>query len=397
MARARAVGVILGLAVWAAAIAAPAAAMAGSISGTVTDSVSHVPIGGIQVCSHVTPFAFEDSCVETNAGGAYTLDGLPAGSYYIHFSASLHNLNYVNEFYDDEESFPGDLVTIGATEARTGVDTELHEGGTIAGTVTDAVSHDPVANFPVCAFAQTATGEVGRCVRADASGEYAIKGLPTEEYEVEFVGEGEFNYRTQYWEDSETYGDFEPVSVTVGATTPGIDAELNRGAEISGRLTEAGTHAALANVAVSLLEPVTEKVLTRVHTDSSGHYAFRGRPAGTYVVAFSRPEFPFDGDGFSTQFYKGASSFAAATSLTVAPPEVLTGIDGEVVNEFPPVEPPPIQETTQPPLPPIVKRPPPRRCRKGFHRRKVKGKTRCVKIHKRKRHKGASRRALASG
>jgi hypothetical protein len=392
VAKARAMRLVLGLAVCAATVAAaPAAALAGSISGTVTDTASDAPIAGIQVCSHVSPFSFEDSCAETSAAGTYTLAGLPAGSYSVHFSGDLHNLDYVNQYFAGKESFPGDLVTIGATEARTGVDAELHAGGLIAGTVTDAVSHGPVAVFPVCAFAPTASGEVGRCARTDASGEYAIKGLPAEEYKVEFLGEGEFNYRTQYWEDSEDYWQFVPVTVTLGATQSGIDAALNRGAEISGTVTEAGTHNPLAGILVSLLSPATEETVRSVDTDAAGHYAFRGRPAGTYVVAFSRPQNAFDGDGFSTQYYRGATSFAAATPLSVTPPNVLTGIDGEVVNEFPPLPPlPPLppQASADPlatSLPGPARAKPPLRCKKGFHKKKVKGKARCVKTRKGKR------------
>jgi carboxypeptidase family protein len=378
----RVVWLVLGLAIAGATSAlTPAAAMAGSISGSVTDSVSHSGIAGIQVCDRIEPFTIEETCTETDGAGSYTLGSLPAGSYYIHFSADAKNLNYVNQFYDGKESFPGDLVTIGAAEAKTGIDAQLHAGGTIAGTVTDAVSLEPVAGFPVCAFAQTASGEVGRCARTGANGEYAIHGLPTEEYEVEFLGEGEFDYLTQYWEATEDHAEFDPVQVTIPETVSGIDAALNRGAEISGTLTEVGTHRPLPNLAVTLLKPVTEEAIRTVHTDSDGHYAFRGRPAGTYVVAFSRPESMFDGDGFSTQYYKGSTTFAGATPLTIAPPEALTGIDGEVVNESP--GPQPVQVS----IVPTSGASHPLRCRKHFHRRRVKGRVRCVRIHRHRHHR----------
>jgi Carboxypeptidase regulatory-like domain len=344
----------VGLALAVCAVVAgalPAAATASSISGHVTDGVSHLPIAGVDVCSHVSPYTFEDTCDETSASGAYLLNGLPAGSYHVHFSADRNNLDYVNEFYDDEESFPGDLIAIADGEARTETDAELHAGGVIAGTVTDAVSLLPVAGFPVCAFAQTATGEVGRCARTGSGGDYAIRGLPTEEYEVEFLGGGEFNYLTQYWEATETYGDDDPVPVTVGGTVAGIDAALNRGAVIAGTLSETGTHAPVAEVSVSLHDPISEELLEWETTDSAGHYAFRGLPAGTYVVAFSRPLYQWDGDGYSTQYYNGASAFSAATPLTVAPPEELAGIDGEVVNEFPPAPFDPYIKPEPPPVP----------------------------------------------
>jgi len=395
MARVR-VATLVMCAFGAVAAVAPSLAAAGSISGVVTDSVGHTGIPGIEVCPTVQPYTFETACAETNASGEYLLAGLAQGAYSVRFSADRHNLDYVNEYFDNKESFPGDLVSIGATEVRTGVNAELHAGGVIAGTVTDAIGKGAVANFPVCAFAQVPTGEVGRCARTDAAGDYAIKGLPEEDYEVAFEGEGDFNYLTQYWEGSETYGTFDPVHVTLGATVADIDAALHVGAEISGTLTEAGTHKPLAGVEVSLLAPVSAEVLRYVKTDAAGRYAFRGRPSGTYVVGFSHTMYgAWNADCYSAQYYQGAADFAAATPLTVVAPSIRAGVDGEVTDICPETGPKPIQVTLlpTPPQPPVLK------CRKNFRKKFVRGKRRCVKIHK-KRHHHRHRhgpRAVATG
>jgi len=251
--------------------------------------------------------------------------------------------------------------------------------GSISGTVTDAASTQPVANFLVCAFAQTAIGETGGCARTEEVGNYTIAGLADEEYEVAFEGEREFNYLTQYWDGSETYGDFDPVEVSAAAPdVSGIDAALHPGAEISGTLRETGTGRALSGVSVSLLQPVTEEVLRFTETDAAGLYAFRGRPAGSYVVGFSHTMFGAqNADCYSAQYHDGVSDFAGATPLNVAPPEVLTGIDGEVAFTCPRAQ--PIQVTLLPLPPP---REAPKRCRKGFRKKRIGGKTRCL----RKRH-----------
>lgn len=375
----------IGIAVALAAMAAPPAAVAASISGTVTSAVSHGPIAGIDVCANPNPYLFEGGCDETDASGAYAIGSLPAASYSVRFSADRHNLNYVNQLYGGKDAYPGDLVTVGETEARTGIDAELQEGGMIEGSVTHAAGL-PVAGYLVCAFAFTAGGEAGRCSRTASGGAYVIRGLPTEEYKVEFTSEDEFNYLNQYWQGSGDYFDWDPVAVTAGATTTGIDAELEPGVEISGTVREAGTGQPLERIRVTLLDSASEEPQGRfAFSDSSGRYAFRGRPGGTYVVAFSHP-FPGEvgnDDWFSSGFYEGATSFASATRLTVAPPQVLTGIDGEVVNELPPPE--TVKVFLTPVQPPIVSPGQPRRCRKGFRKRRVKGKVRCVKVHKRKR------------
>ena len=372
------------LAVCAAlAAVAPGLAAAGSISGTVVDE-AQAPIADVQVCARVEPFTVEEACDQTSAGGTYTLSGLVQGSYKVRFHEAL-NRNYVDQYYDEKGEFSAaDLVSVGGTQDVTGIDAELSPGGTISGTVTDAVSAGPVANFPVCAFATTALGEVGRCWRTDASGNYAINGLAPEDYQVEFLGEGAFNYLTQYYDEAATSGAATLVKIEgPGEVEASIDAALDVGAEISGTLTEAGSHKPLANVQVALLEPVTEKVLRSVATDVAGRYAFRGRPAGAYVIGFSHTLFGASNqDCYGAHYYKGSSTFAGATPLSVTPPQILSGVDGEVSKVCAGTEPQPIQVT-------LIERPPvvSQRCRKGFHRKWVKGKRRCVKKHRKRHHR----------
>jgi hypothetical protein len=390
MERVRATGCVVVMAICGAVLALPALAAAATISGTVT-APGGGGIGGVEVCPTPEPYNFEVPCTETNAGGGYELSALPGSAYRLRFSAARNNLNYVSQFYDGKLYYPGDLVTVGDSEARTGVDAVLQPGGSIAGRVVGANSLNPVAGFQVCAFSNSMSGEVGRCWSTDDSGNYVINGLPPAKYQVEFVGEGDFNYLTQYYDG--VTGSGVATLVTVAAANevvPAIDAALQPGAEISGTVTEVGTHQPLAKIAVSLLEPGTERVVRYVETDAAGHYAFRGRPAGSYVVAFSHTLFgSWNGDCYSAQYYKGASSFGTATPLTVAPPQVVTGIDGEVARECAEPRPTPVQVELIPTPQPLVT---PRKCRKGFHKKRVKGMVRCVRKHKKHRGQGQGRR-----
>ncbi|HEX5714374.1 MAG TPA: carboxypeptidase-like regulatory domain-containing protein [Solirubrobacterales bacterium] len=358
---------------------APALASAGAIWGTVTAENGGAPIAGVEVCPTPQPYTFEAACVETNASGAYQLNGLPEASYSLRFSGDRNNLPYVNEFYGNKESFPGDLIQLGGDVALSGIDAQLSDGSTIAGTVTDAGSAGPVANFLVCAFAPTALGEVGRCDRTEPSGSYAINGLPPEDYKVEFLSEDEFNYLPQYYDGVDTLAAATPVSIVAAKEVKaGIDAALLPGVEITGTLTEVGSGKPLAGVDVSLLKAGTEKSLGfPAKTDSAGRYAFRGRPTGTYVVGFSHTlGGSFNGDCYSAQYYKGSVSFSGATPLTVTAPSVIPGIDGQVVDICPkPPDPQPVKVTfipTDPPRPPF-------KCKKNQRKKWVKGKQRCVK------------------
>src|SRR4051794_22810963 len=59
-----------------ACFAVPGTALAGSLSGTVRDDATQVGIGGVVVCPTPQPYEFEVACVQTDASGHYTFQGL---------------------------------------------------------------------------------------------------------------------------------------------------------------------------------------------------------------------------------------------------------------------------------------------------------------------------------
>jgi Carboxypeptidase regulatory-like domain len=386
---ARASRFVLGLVVGAALLVLPAAASAASISGTVSATAGGGGIDAVEVCARPELYSFEAICSQTNGFGTYTLTGLPAGSYTVRFREP-HNRNYVDQYFDGAaELGSADPVTVTAAEARFGVDAVLQYGGTIAGTVLAAAGGAPVGSFLVCAFATTPLGEVGRCWRTDSSGHYEINGLPPEDYTVEFLSEDEFNLLSEYFAGAGSANAATPVHIGVaGEGKVGIDATLEPGVEITGTLTEARSGRPLSDADVSLLKPGTAEGLGTVHTDQAGRYAFRGRPAGSYVVALV----PF-GSGnacYPPQFYSGSADFLGATPLSVAPPQVVAGVDAQVSNLC--------SDAPQPIKVELIPTPPtaaPPKCKKNQWKRWVKGKYRCVK--KPKKHRKMHHRAKGHG
>jgi Carboxypeptidase regulatory-like domain len=383
---------VLGLIGCCAFLALPAAASAGSLSGTVTAAVGGGPVGGIEVCVTPEPYGFEVPCTETNGSGGYQLPNLRESAYRLRFSSARNNLNYVDQFYDGKLTYPGDTLFVGLNEAKT-VDAALQPGGTIAGTVADANTHAPIAGLQVCAAPTSITAGIDRCWRTDGNGSYQINGLSTAEYRVQFFGEGAFNYLTQHYDGVDGAGSATLVPIAgPNQVVSSIDAAMQPGAEISGRLTEAGSDKPLANVSVSLLYASTGEAARSVETDAAGNYAFRGRPAGNYIVGFSHTNGgPWNNDCYAAQYYKGSASLAGASPLTVAPPQVLTGIDGQVSDLCPDrvIQPIKVELIPTPPQPPVLK------CRKAQKKKWVKGRYRCVK--KPRKHRKHHRRGAGRG
>lgn len=217
--------------------AAPAFAESSGISGKVSDAVTHAPIEGIEACAFntsVTSLEEEESpgnfgCATTDSTGAYTISGLNAGGYDVIFGAPLKsNLNYVTQFYEDRSSFTeASTVTLTAGMTKENVNAELEPGAEISGTVTEAATGTPLEGILVCAVEDVGSpngSEIAACASTAAGGKYTLVGLRGGSYEIVFFG-GE-KFATQAYNDKSTPAEAEPVAVSKGGTTSGINAAL---------------------------------------------------------------------------------------------------------------------------------------------------------------------------
>jgi carboxypeptidase family protein len=203
----------------------------GEISGVVKDAGTHAPLAGAEVCASAGTEGFEGNCASTNGSGEYTIVGLPTNT----------NPAYTVEFFAPEGgnyltfSVPG--VSVTAPENTEHVNAELQAGGQITGMATDASSHARLANVRVCAN----NGESTRCTSTNATGEYSIAALSSGSYRVGFAAPQGQNYAPQT---------LAGVSVVAPSTTPSVNAAMQAGAEISGRVTDAVSMVGIAGVEV---------------------------------------------------------------------------------------------------------------------------------------------------
>lgn len=381
-------------------LVAPASALAiGSISGKVTDAGSDAGIGGIEVCSYPAG-SFEEaefeeevdfSCDLTEPDGTYAVEELDPGEYEVEFWPQEQN--YFRQYYSGKSSsFEADAVVIGSANVPN-IDAHLTQAGRIAGTVTTAAGGTPVGEVEVCAY-KAATEGFGGCTETKSDGTYAIPRLPAGGYKVEFwAGFLGQNLITQYYDHRARWSEADTVPVALGATQAGIDAELEAGAEIQGTVfSNNGAH--LPEIVVCAIEAASGQLAGCTETNFAGLYTIDGLPSGSYKVGFSIEFKEFFGeefllgenDGFLTRFYNEQSTLAAANAISLIAPNVASGINVHLLTPATPTKAPvlrpapvlaqPISKTSRPP-----------HCRKGFHGKKVKGKVRCVRVHKKRHHK----------
>lgn len=225
--------VIAALMAWMAAVpTAASAAGTGAISGTVTDALTEAGIAGVAV---VAGNEEAEEFADTDSNGEYTIPNLPEGDYEVSFLTWPHALDYVDQTYSDKAWWQwasADVVHVSAEATTTEIDAQLRLGGQITGTITRAADGTPLGEIRVCAhaFHEPEWFMEYECARSDATGHYALRGLETGSYKVEFSptweGEDDDGFPSQFYDGSDTLDGGAWVSVAAPGATSGIDGHL---------------------------------------------------------------------------------------------------------------------------------------------------------------------------
>ena len=320
-----------------------AMATGGQIKGTVTAASGGANLQNIAVIAFDSNGNFAGlTC--TAANGTYTLPGLSTDTtgYVVQFQADSGSgglcgppQNYITQYYNGQSSYASaNRVPVTAGSTVTGINAAMQTGGQIIGTVTAAAGGAPLPNIEVDVL-DPSGNFVGEACTA-SNGTYAVQGLSTASYVVQFLanGAGFFggcappqNYASQYYNNRSTLATADPVSVTGGSTTSGIDAAMATGGQITGKVTDGSTGAALANVA-TILYDASGNIITTTCTATGGTYGFVGLGSGAYRVGFNQFSFCGGPSGYGTQFYRYEPTLTSADPVNVTVGATTSGIDG---------------------------------------------------------------------
>lgn len=215
--------------------------------------------------------------------------------------------------------------------------------GSIAGTVTDAAG--PLEGIEVTVLDSTPLGlvPVGQDV-TDADGEYQVDGInPDPFYAVRF-SDPDGDHATEMWDDAIVAPPYAAwVPVTDSGVTSGIDAELEAGSSISGRLTRAGG-APVSGGTVTLWWRASAQSFARVSdhaTDADGRWSISGVRGATYALEFSDPATG------ASETWNDRPDIIGSTALVVPSGEDVTEINAEMGGVVTNVSAPTIAGTPQ--------------------------------------------------
>jgi 5-hydroxyisourate hydrolase-like protein (transthyretin family) len=324
----------------ACALLSPAAVFAlgsGAISGSVEDAIGHAPLEGIEVCARQAQNLAPTACASTDAAGKYTIGGLPESTYEVRFSPPLSgpNQDYLYQYYDGKGGVgmgEGDLVAVTEGVTTPSIDAALQPAGGITGVVTGADTEAPLEGVMVCANpAKKGSSMYSTCTATKAGGVYVFPALAAGSYRVHFTGSfgGSAGYLSQYYDDEPSYKLSDPISVSAGSTTAGIDAALRLGGKITGTVVDLDGQAPIQWIEVCAARIDPGPFSTRcAQTNAAGGYAIEGLLSGSYAVSF-RPGYGGI-PNYLDQYYDGVPGKEEAKPVVVTLGSIYSGIDAEM-------------------------------------------------------------------
>ncbi len=308
----------------------------GSIAGTVT-AEGGAPLAGIEVQIYrlFRGHWLLERTTTTDAQGAYRVGVLGAGTYRTGFRDPGNR--YGQSFYAAALTLEGATeITVTGNDVA-GIDGVLKLAGAITG------SYSTTGRFSNYSYPLgiEALVNVGGAWQAAASapitttGPFTLAGLQPSVYRVcigAFIANSLEPVRYCYEDVVTGVDNAQPVTVTAGLTTTGIDLTAGvagDGATIGG-VARAVNGGAVAGITVRLsLSPPADQLgeTLETTTDATGYYTISGLTPGTYQVAFIDNDARF----YLTQYYSHTVRAVEASPIAVGRNEARLDVDATLV------------------------------------------------------------------
>ena len=208
-----------------------------------------------------------------DVSGMTPIDTVPAGTFTYQVSGLTEGMEYFFAVTAVDE-VPNE------NKGVTAVSIVPQKGGSIKGRVTDE-DGSPISNIYIYAY-DYSTGDWSWAAYSQSDGSYCITSLPTGTYRV-FADARNTDYVSEYY-DNRLHEDADPVSVTKGQETTGIDFQLVLGGKISGTVRDSEGNPIKDLWIRAFDNACGGNWLGEDYTDENGNYTISGLPAGDCYV-----------------------------------------------------------------------------------------------------------------
>lgn len=165
----------------------------------------------------------------TDASGAYRMQGLRAGTYRVGFHDWRSVNEYISEFWADAASVSDATdVEVATGGSAVGIDAHLEKGGEIVGVVNASEFEGGVITVDAYLGGGRGVWTLVQRTESGPGGSYHLRGLRTGTYRVAFSDRHRGAFVSQYWNRSATLEGAVDVGVVVGSVREGVDATLSR-------------------------------------------------------------------------------------------------------------------------------------------------------------------------
>jgi PKD repeat protein len=276
---------------------------------TVADLDSQAPVTGasVDVWFYADAGGYAETSLTTDGSGTVTVSGLPAGD--LEARVSHPSLPYIAQWSWTHVDGQADKSLLVA----------LVLGGTLSGRVTDS------AGQPVEGVCASVTGPEGwgwyggACTAVD--GTFRTTGLAAGEYRVRFDDEQD-RYLSAWYDGKTAFEDADPVFVSLGSDTPGIDGSMRSGARISGKVTTKDG-APISSAWITVYDQAGEHWVDSTDVSATGTFTVGPLAAGQYTIRAS------DDDGiYLAAWLGGAPGAEGSTRISISEQQA---VDGAVV------------------------------------------------------------------
>ncbi|MFH1150974.1 MAG: carboxypeptidase-like regulatory domain-containing protein [Actinomycetota bacterium] len=318
-----------------------AAAQTGSVSGNVQSSAGGPAVGVLVEAYSEDSQTLYDSTT-TDGTGNYQLDDIatPPGTCKVQFAKN--DPTFLPEWYNDkDEASKANVIDVEDGAITPNINAVVQVGGSISGTVVGDVGAVPLEGYGVEIYrmvwdAHDYVLTLIETVLTDVDGDYeSVTPLNGGSYLIHFNElPGDPWYRGEWYNDALEEEEANPVVVHAGVETPNIDAMLEKGGRISGRVTDtAGADVEDCSVqALQLNEDEEWEVMASGTTNPTGQFVIGPVFGPNCVVFFDPATGPL---GFKTQiaeYYNNKGSVDSANPVTLLKGQVKPNVNAALTR-----------------------------------------------------------------